>query len=283
MMNTLVLPPDLVARVLSRLDIIPAAPTLHLLDSLVNAYTKSVPWESASRIVRRAQTETTEDCPRWPVEFWETTLHAGTGGTCYESNLAFFALLQALGFTGYLTVNDMEQTRGCHSALVVEAEGGRYLVDVGLPLHVPIPIQHGQETHRQGWYHHYTLQPQADGVYSVIRDKHPKPICYTFLDTPVPLSDYQAITVNDYTEKGLFLDQVIVTKVKDGVIWRFNGDAQPYQIEAFLSETDKQFHYVGMTATEAAPKVAVHFGISAEVIALALEAVQRDRNDNQAG
>ncbi len=270
------LTPGLMSRILEQLGVQPAAPTLALLDALVTAYTKTVPWESASRIVRRRQNVHTADCPRWPAEFWESALQYGTGGTCYESNLAFFALLHSLGYGGYGTINDMEDNRGCHSALVVIVDGARYLVDVGLPLHLPIPLQAGQETTRQAWYHRYVLQPQADNIYAVLRDNHPKPTCYTLIDTPVSWPDYRAITINDYGENGLFLDRVIVTKVCDGVISRFNDQAQPYQIEAFLSDAQTRYHYAGLTIAEAVPKIAAHFGLCVEILTAALEAVKQD-------
>ena len=59
----------------------------------------------------------------------------GTGGTCYESNYSFFGLLRRLGYTGYLTLNDIGGAVGCHSAIVILLGGQKYLVDVGFPVH----------------------------------------------------------------------------------------------------------------------------------------------------
>jgi arylamine N-acetyltransferase len=47
----------------------------------------------------------------------------GSGGTCFESNYALFSLLLARGFTGQLTVNNMGETVGCQSAIVLEIDG----------------------------------------------------------------------------------------------------------------------------------------------------------------
>ena len=66
-----------------------------------------MPWESASRIVRRARHTESADCVLLGAEFWESHFALGTGGTCYESNYAFFGLLRRIGFEGYLTINDM--------------------------------------------------------------------------------------------------------------------------------------------------------------------------------
>src|SRR5690348_9573200 len=98
--------------ILAFLEVPSGPPDRALLDRLIAAYPARVPWESVSRIVRRARTERTEDCPRWPETFWQEAITLGMGGTCFESNCAFFALLQSLGFDGYLTVNDMNKTVG---------------------------------------------------------------------------------------------------------------------------------------------------------------------------
>src|SRR5688572_9127270 len=136
-----ILTPELTQQVLGYLKVSPAAPDLALLDALVGAYIRTVPWESAFRIVKRARTINTEDCPRWPEEFWADAMERGGGGTCFESNYAFFGLLGALGYEGYLTVNDVGDHPACHTAIVVPLEGEKWLVDVGWPVHGPLPIK----------------------------------------------------------------------------------------------------------------------------------------------
>lgn len=82
-------------------------PDRALLDALVQAYRVRVPWDTTTRIVKRVRTAETAACPRWPAEFWGDAIERGSGGTCYESNYALFSLLRALGYEGYLTLNDM--------------------------------------------------------------------------------------------------------------------------------------------------------------------------------
>ena len=113
------LSPELTRAVLSYLGVPAAPPTLDLIDTIVTAYTRTVPWESAFRIAKRARTPDTADCPRWPDEFWTDALTRGGGGTCFESNYALFSLLRALGYEGYLTINNMGETVGCHAAIVL--------------------------------------------------------------------------------------------------------------------------------------------------------------------
>jgi arylamine N-acetyltransferase len=106
-MSALPLSDDLTNAALAHLGVTAAPPTLSLLDTLLEAYTRTVPWESAFRIAKHARTGRTEDCPRWPKEFWRDAIEYGGGGTCFESNYAFYGLLRSLGYDGYLTVNNM--------------------------------------------------------------------------------------------------------------------------------------------------------------------------------
>lgn len=216
-------------------------PDLALLDDLVAAYTRRVPWESASRIAKkvavleRSGPAGDEVIARWPAEFWRSAFDWGTGGTCFESNYAFFALLGELGFAGYLTVNNMDPTVGCHAAIVLTIDGDPWLADVGLPLYAPLALDPGQETGRQSVFHGYTVRPSGPGAYLIERDHHPQPYCFTLVDEAVPDESYRQVVAGDYGPEGLFLDRVIVSKVIAGHICRFNGGERPFKLERFAS------------------------------------------------
>ncbi len=261
----------LVRRVLAALAVEAAPPSLAALDALVSAYVRRVPWESASRIARLAQMPRLSDCPRWPVTFWESALANGTGGTCFESNYAFFALLRALGYDGYLTINNMGDTTACHTAIVVRLGAERWLVDVGLPLHVPLrldPIESASE--RDGGFHTYRLLPQGGGRYRIERDRHPQPYCFTLVDRPVPETIYRAATTADYGPDGLFLDRVIVVRVVGGCVWRFNsGDGPPYHLESFPA-AGKTYHFLGTDLSAISGLVSNHFDLLKSIMDCAL-------------
>lgn len=250
-------------------------PSLVLLDALVTAYTQRIPWESASRIVRRARHDDFAACPRWPDTFWRDAMQHGTGGTCFESNYAFFWLLRELGFDGDLTVNDMGDAQGCHSALVIRLAGRRYLVDVGLPVYLPLPLEPTRATRRDTPQHTYTLAPAGGDRYTLTRDRHPRPDCFTLVDAPVDDAAYRAVTTADYGPDGLFLDRVIVNRVVDGVIWRFSGEGPPYHLEAFAGG-DKTYHLLGFEHRAVAVQVAARFGMEPALLAEALALTARD-------
>lgn len=268
MTETPPLSPALCAQIIRGWGIDEGAPPEALLDQLVTAYTHHVPWESAFRIAKRAVTAQTADCPRWPEEFWLDALERGGGGTCFESNYAFFSLLRALGYEGYLTINNMEESCGCHTAIVVYLKGERWLVDVGIPLYAPIPLNAEAVTGRKAPFHTYTLTPQDGGIFEITRDRHPRPYIFSLVDQPVSDADYRAATVCDYGPEGHFLREIIITKAIDGSVWRFNGRAQPPLLESFGVQTSST-----PLLTSVAQRLSHHFGMDQHILAQALSAV----------
>lgn len=244
------------------------------LDRIVSAYARRVPWESASRIVRRAETRETSDCPRWPGEFWSQALQSGSGGTCFESNYAFFALLRTLGYQGYLTINDMGEQRACHTALVIMLSGESWLADVGMPLYTTLRIDPERPIVRDSPFQRYTLRPLRPACFEVRRAPHPKPVAYTLIDEPVDEADYCVATTADYGPEGLFLDRVILNKVVDGQVWRFASSDVPWRMETFQNGHKVEMPLEG----DVAEALASRFGMDAGLLEKALALVTRSRH-----
>ncbi|MBX3052607.1 MAG: arylamine N-acetyltransferase [Caldilineaceae bacterium] len=262
------------AKILRFLQVEQQPPSPAFLDVLVAAYTQRVPWESAFRIAKRATTPVTADCPRWPAEFWHDAQTRGGGGTCFESNYAFFWLLQKLGFDGYLTINDMHESRGCHTAIVIRLGDERWLVDAGYPLYLPVPLVEGQTTQRRTPFHTYTVIPQPGNCYEIQRDHHPKPYTFTLIDRPIPDEEYRAATTADYEPSGHFLREVIVHRVIDGCVWRFNGRTDPYLLESFPALDDPQTATLESIGVADAPtRLARLFGMDQSVLQRAFESL----------
>jgi arylamine N-acetyltransferase len=267
-MQTPPLDPTLAHSVLDYLHIeASATPSLTFLDKLINAYVRRVPWESASRIVKRAHERDTKRCPRLPQEFWQDTLTRGAGGTCFESTYAFFALLRALGYDGYLTINDMDILRGCHAASVINVDGQRWLVDVGLPIHIALPLDFTFLARRSGPFHTYTVYSCGDLCYEIERNYHSKPYCFTLVDKPVSDEDYCAAMAADYGSAGLFLDRVIITRIINDRVWRFYGQPDSTELESFKNGT-RTVHPLGSNIVETLSQI---FEMDAALIAEALQ------------
>jgi arylamine N-acetyltransferase len=220
-------------KILDHLECPHNAPTLRYLNRLIHAYIRKVPWESVSRIIKRRATPETKDCPRLPEEFWNDVLRYGFGGTCYESSLAFYSLLTSLGYKGYLTVNDMGESRGCHAAITILLGGQKYLVDVTIPVHAAVRIDPRRVTRRRTLLYNYALHPVRKNIYEVTRSPHPNRVAFTLIDVPVSLPDYHVILQNDYLETGHFNKSVVVNKVIKDRTTRFFSDNKPFKLERF--------------------------------------------------
>jgi len=262
---------SLVEDVLEYLGLPLEAPTLRYLNRLITAYTHKVPWESISRIVKRNRTLKTEDCPRWPEEFWLDAMRFGTGGTCFESSLAFYSLLTSLGYQGYLTVNDMGESQACHAAIVLIINGRKYLVDITIPVHRAVHIDPLKVTRRCTYFHDYTIRPVTENKYHVERSHHSHRYAFTLIDIPVSLADYRAIVEKDYTTRGFFLKSVVMVKVIDDKVWRFFSDNKPYRLESFnrAGKTEMLLSPNRLTAT-----LAERFQMPEDKISAALHWIQ---------
>lgn len=108
-----------------------ATPTLATLRSLHFLHPQAIPFENLDVLLREPVSLTIEDVERKLVD-------RRRGGYCYEHNTLFGAVLEAIGFkvthlaarVEYGTSESTLTTR-THSLLDVEAEGERFLVDVG--------------------------------------------------------------------------------------------------------------------------------------------------------
>lgn len=266
------LPAPAVRQALQHLDLRAERPTLPALNRLLHAYTHSVPWESASRIAKQRATPDLARRPRWPEEFWDEAIRRGSGGTCFESNYAFFALLRALGYEGHLTINDMGSTVGCHTACVVTLPNGRYVVDVGFPLHRALPLD-ADPAHEHYVYtrlRSYWVQPVAPHRYRIDFNGLHKRNAFTLIDEPVAEDAYCAATTRDYDVAGLFLDKVIIQKFRDGRTWRFTSHERPYHLFAF--NRSRRAEYT-LAEHDAPAALADCFGMDVELIRAALAAV----------
>jgi len=85
----------------------------------------------------------------------------GRGGYCFEQNLLFSAVLQSLGFTvtqlaARVRLGADAVRPRTHMTLLVDADGARWLADVGFgaagPL-LPVPFGGGSESREQAWTH----------------------------------------------------------------------------------------------------------------------------------
>lgn len=248
-----------------------APPTLDTLRQLVERYTRTVPWESASRIGRRARMAESADCVLLGEAFWENHFTSGAGGTCYESNCAFFGLLRWIGYEGYLTINDMGSSTGCHSAIVIIIAGQKYLVDIGFPVHAVLPLRSCDTAFAHSAIMDYSIEALGKDRYAIWREIQPRSSAFQLNDAPVSEADYRAITVRDYRhDGGQFLTEIVIHKAVDGQLWRFNSDERPWRLQQFV-EGERRDHLLG---DDPAAELSEKFGIAPDLIVEAMAALE---------
>lgn len=262
-------------RVLQWLGVPPAQLTRGWLDDLLRAYAAHVPWESASRIVRRASGGDAAACVASPAAFWRDAMALGTGGTCFESNAALAALLEALDVPVQRTINDRPPTPSSHTALLVDVAGERLIVDAGFPLYATVPLPRAGETSTvvTPWgTFAATPVPDTEDRYRITQQPHPRPLAFDLVARAVTPAAYAAATRADYGRRGLFLDQVIVKKLVDGEMWRFASSERPWRLERFVDGT-RDVRALPADAAAAADVIGTHFAIDPSVVRRALELI----------
>lgn len=273
-----VLPVSLRDRVLRYLGCAVTKPGTQALNSLLVAYVQKVPWESVFRIAKHRRTPVVEDRPRWPEEFWLDAINQGAGGTCFESNYALLALLLALGYEGYLTINatdhptatSIDARLGCHSAIVLTLDEQKRVVDVGTPLHTSLRLLPDQSTRTPSYFHSYIVQPDAHDRYVIERTNHPRRYLYTLLDQPIADAQYRAAMIQDYGQQGLFLDRVVISKIMEGKVWHFDSSDRPLRIETFEPTNKTE---ILLPPSLVARRLASYFDMDRTVIQLALDSI----------
>jgi arylamine N-acetyltransferase len=220
----------MIENILQHLKVKRSPPTLEYLQELMTAYCSNVPWESVSKIVKKKLCDQTKNFLRLENEFWTSAFQYGTGGTCYESNWAFFCFLQNVGFDGYLTINNIIDKSSVHSAIVIIIKGKKYVVDIGYPTYAPIPVDEEAVAVSDNLMINYRCTPVSSKEYIIENFPHPKPYLYHLSDIPVHPKDYLKIANDDYGEGGLFSDRIIIRKMINKVPTRFDSEDIPYNI-----------------------------------------------------
>jgi N-hydroxyarylamine O-acetyltransferase len=173
------------------------APTRQALEALHLAHATHIPFENIDILLGR------------PIALDLASLQAKLvgqrrGGYCFEHNLLLAAVLREFGFgVTQLAARVRHRTTALlprtHMLLLVEAEGSRWLADVGFGgegLLLPVPFGSGAEVRHSAWS--YRVVKEADGqwVLQSLRDGSWSDL-YAFTLEPQQAVDYEL--ANHYT------------------------------------------------------------------------------------
>lgn len=145
------LPPDLVERVLHKLgfDDQPE-PTLASLRRLYAAWGQGVPFDNIRKLIHLREGHAGPLPGDDAIDFLQSWLSYGTGGTCWAGHTALHALLDALGFDvvrGYGTMLVAPDLPPNHATVVVACEQHRYLVDASILHGEPLELPDAEASH----------------------------------------------------------------------------------------------------------------------------------------
>lgn len=245
-------------------------PSVEYLDALIGSFIRKVPWESVFRIIKRNAMAATADCPRFPREVLSDAMKFGGGGTCFEINYAFFALLNVLGYEGYMTLNDMGDEQACHAAIVIFFNDQKYLVDVSVPFPRPYAFFPEATVYQYTPWLNFTIKPTGVNRYEITRAPHAHPTIFTFNDVPTSEEDFEAAIEADYLPTGYFLNRVVINKMLGERAWLFNSATQPYMLESFNHDGK---HEIPLNPETLVESLAERYRMPAEKISAALSLV----------
>jgi len=136
----------LLDRVLERLGLTgPPAIDRTGLDDLYRTWCHGVPFDNTRKLIALRSGRDGPLPGIEPAEFLETWLEHGTGGTCWPSCNALFAVVEACGFEARrvtASMGDMGQPN--HGTILVRLDDGEYLVDSAMLLNRAVKIRPGE-------------------------------------------------------------------------------------------------------------------------------------------
>lgn len=127
------------------------SPSLDLagLGSVYGAWCDKVPFDNSRKLIHLKLNDPRPLPGDEPVDFFESWLKFGTGGTCWAGNGALCALLESIGFNAYSGVATMAVAPNLppnHGTVLVEHGGVRYLLDASILHRMPLPMVTGIKT-----------------------------------------------------------------------------------------------------------------------------------------
>ena len=133
---------DLVTRVCERLGLGPTGrPDLDALAACYHAWCARVPFDNTRKMVA-LRTGAPGPLPGIAADdFLEHWIAHGTGGTCWPSSHALFAVLRATGFDARPVAGSMRDLGVVsHASVKVRLDGRDWLVDSSMLLNAPLPL-----------------------------------------------------------------------------------------------------------------------------------------------
>ena len=245
--------------ILEALELPRRRPDLAYLRDLFDAFNRTVPFESASKIVRDAAIEDRDTKPRDPEIFWKEHLALGTGGTCFARVAAFSRLCEELGFSPVVILGGIMGSRN-HASALFALDGRTWLADAGYPLPALLPLESALAESPAG-----TIDFAVSGNTAVLRFVS-GPEAGRVIDfslEPAAEDEFREAWRRTFSKSSLFLRNVVLRKPEGHRVLRF--------FRGTVDVTDAHSRARIPLAGRRPPKLAGLFGLDEDLLARAFE------------
>jgi arylamine N-acetyltransferase len=162
--------PDVIDRVLEKLGL-NERPSIDLgsLNAVYAAWCGGIPFDNVRKRIWFAGDRATPVTGGDPTEFFENWLAHGTGGTCWPTSGAMYALLRSLGFPArriagaMINAGDLNPEDAGHGSVLVALDGVDHLVDASILAFEALPLVPGQRTRSGPGIHAIEAVPADTG------------------------------------------------------------------------------------------------------------------------
>ena len=110
---------------------------------------RAVPFDNVRKLIHVRRGDSTPLPGDDSVDFFESWLRHGTGGTCWATNGAMYRLLSSVGFQadrGEATMLIAPNIPPNHGTVIVHLDGERYIVDGSLLQSEPLRLDENEQT-----------------------------------------------------------------------------------------------------------------------------------------
>ncbi len=159
-------------------------------------------------------------------DIYETIVRQKRGGYCFEHNKFFYEVLKELGFDVAFflarvinnTHNEVPQT---HRFTILNFEGEKYLIDVGVGFHSPsIPVKFGKEISKGHLNIGYKVESYEDNTLGLVKVENNEPYRVTQFDmNPCYETDFEM--GHFYSHKhpsAVFVNNLVVSVIQENEI-----------------------------------------------------------------
>ena len=243
------------------------SPGLIYLQEILESYTY-LPYENISKIIKLNRHFSGPDRIRLPDEVMEEHAEFRLGGTCFSLTFFLQTILSNQGFRCYPVLASMRNRPNTHCALVVLLDRRKYLVDPGYLLTQPMEIHPDKprlyRTPHTGVELRFSAEDEHYHLYTFDRDQ--VKWRYKFLDRPTPPDEFLRSWQASFYQPTMH--GILLTRVKeDRLIYLHNDYLQITTIQGKQKRKLRENYFSTVRDV---------FGISAELVERAQEAMQRN-------